>query len=250
MTYANPPLAEVVCGVHFQPLRALLSPHYGLLWETFREHGFEKLQEAAPLPPLPRQLEAGEVPVLPQPRIWYVTEQGERLVQIQRDRLLYNWRKTPEVSDYPGFDVVFGEFVAHLKRFQAFLRAFELGDLRPLEFELSYVNHLLPTDVWSEHDELGRVFTDHDWHGPMPLELHWRTTVALRHSPGVQMVTIRAGRRNDDNSPIFLCELSAKGIHDGADLFASVEEWFTGAHTDVKAEFERMLTDATKSSFG
>ena len=148
-SYANSPVSEVVFGVHFEPVVGLLSPHYGLLWETFREHGFEKLQELPPVPPSPRPMDAGQTPAPALSRIWFVREDDQQLVQVQRDRLIFNWRKTAANERYPGFAVVFATFVGHLRRFQTFLRAFELGDVEPLEFELSSELFFEPEDAWN-----------------------------------------------------------------------------------------------------
>lgn len=250
-TTSNPSLVELVCGVHFQPLGALLSPHYGLLWETFREHGYERLQEAPPLPPLPRELAQGESPVLPHPRIWYVTEDDQRLIQMQRDRLLFNWRKTQAASaPFPGFDAVYSEFAAHLRRLQTFLRAFGLGEVRPLEFEISAVNHIVSGDTWSSLDEVGRVFSDYTWSGPEPAEINWRTTLPLTRITGAIGTVVRSARRNPDNAPLFLFELTARGIHPGEDLFASVDHWFSAAHAELSETFDRMIADEVRASWG
>ena len=247
-SYANSPVSEVVFGVHFEPVVGLLSPHYGLLWETFREHGFEKLQELPPVPPSPRPMDAGQTPAPALSRIWFVREDDQQLVQVQRDRLIFNWRKTAANERYPGFAVVFATFVGHLRRFQTFLRAFELGDVEPLEFELSYVNHVLPSEVWSELSDVRNVFPDFGFGGSQEmLEVHWRTMLRLEGVPGIVNTTVRSARRNPDNQPLLLLELSAKGLSGEPELYQAVDHWFDAAHESLGTIFEQMTSDAIRA---
>lgn len=250
--YQNPPLAELVCGIHFQALRGFLAPHLGLLWETFREDGFEKLQEAPPLPPTPRQFDPSELPLVPPlPRVWYVSEDDERLIQVQRDRLLFNWRRTPD-SVYPGFDTVFEAFCKHLKTFHTFLRAFELGELKPVELELTYVNHLQPGPTWRELGDVGKVFVDFAWRSSAqsPVEINYRNAVPLADVRGLLVAAVRSARRAPDDAPILMFELSAKGAPDGDDdLLDGVERWFRGAHAAVNGAFERMTTQEVRAEW-
>lgn len=76
--FDNPPLVEVVCGVHFQYLSELLAPHYGVLWEKFKDEGFTDTREVPPLAPTSGTIAFSEVP--PRPRIWFTTPDGQRLI--------------------------------------------------------------------------------------------------------------------------------------------------------------------------
>jgi hypothetical protein len=47
----------------------------------------------------------------PLPRSWFRSADGHGLIQLQRDRFVYNWkRETPEDGPYPSYDVVVVEF--------------------------------------------------------------------------------------------------------------------------------------------
>lgn len=45
-----PPVIEVVCGIYFKSISNLLAPHFGLLWEKYRDE-YPICQEVAPLAP-------------------------------------------------------------------------------------------------------------------------------------------------------------------------------------------------------
>lgn len=34
--FENPPVVEVVCGIQFEYLSQLITPHFGLLWEMYK----------------------------------------------------------------------------------------------------------------------------------------------------------------------------------------------------------------------
>src|SRR5690606_11895340 len=115
------------------------------------------------------------------------------------------------------------------------------------EFEISRVNHIPSGEAWNELDEVGKVFSDYTWSGPAPAEINWRTVLPLSSATGAVVTTVRSARRSPDNTPVFLFELTAKGIHDGHDLFASIEHWFARAYDDVAATFERMVSPDVKA---
>jgi uncharacterized protein (TIGR04255 family) len=130
--YGNPPVDEVVCGVLFEPIIGFLLPHFGLLWEKFRQE-YPRCQEVAPLMPVvesPEQLPPQEIVVseIPLPRVWFLHDDG-RIIQVQRDRFLHNWRKLQPANEYPRYRKVFHMFQDHFSTFQNFLSENELGFL-------------------------------------------------------------------------------------------------------------------------
>ncbi len=74
--YENPPVIEVVCGILFKPIQALLAPHLAVLWEKYRSE-YPICSEVAPLAPViehfedsfEMKLEFSDLP--PLPRIWF-----------------------------------------------------------------------------------------------------------------------------------------------------------------------------------
>lgn len=47
--YGCPPLREVVCGITFKKLEALMVPHIGLLWDEYRAD-YPKCQDQPEIP--------------------------------------------------------------------------------------------------------------------------------------------------------------------------------------------------------
>lgn len=102
--YERPPVIEVVCSITFQPLDRFLAPHFGLYWEKVKQR-YSECAERGPLAPViegaagrkPLEVELLDVP--PIPRIWFVNQESNELIQVQRDRFLHNWRKKTKIAD-------------------------------------------------------------------------------------------------------------------------------------------------------
>ena len=152
--FNNPPVIEVVCGVHFKSINNLLAPHFGLLWEKFKTD-YPSCQEVAPLAPVIEQYEGErkigldfqEVP--PLPRIWFIHKNDNGILQVQRDRFLHNWRKVRPEDEYPRYPKVIEMFKSMLSKFEHFLHENEFDKLVPLQYEMTYINHIWEGEGWS-----------------------------------------------------------------------------------------------------
>ena len=124
--YETPPVIEVVCGILFKSIKALLAPHFGLLWEKYKSD-YSICREVIPLTPMienfderhPIDLQITDVP--PLPRIWFVHKNDNGIVQIQRDRFLHNWKKAKPEDEYPRYPKVIELFKDRFSKFQLFL---------------------------------------------------------------------------------------------------------------------------------
>jgi len=251
--FENPPVMEVVCGVLFTPIQALLAPHFGLLWETYQPD-YPQCQEAPPLLPVIENfdssvpmstpadsvLQFSEVP--PLPRIGFVHTMGTGIIQVQRDRFLHNWRRARLQEEYPRYHNVIRMFHDRLSRFELFLEKNQLGMVAPLQYELTYVNHIPQGAGWTTAKDFGDIFPDFAWRSdehrflPSLENLNWQTTFALPKQSARLYVTIRHVRRHSDNHPVLLFELTARGIGD----FTSHEamwDWFDLAHEWIVRSF-------------
>src|SRR2546423_711592 len=124
-SFEEPPVNEVICGIMFEPIAGMLAPHLGLLWDKFRAE-YPTCKEVDPLIPVVERFGGEEkaepdftVPFLP--RIWFVSKDENAIVQVQRDRLLHNWRKVRPTDAYPRYSVVKEKFTHRCKEFHAFL---------------------------------------------------------------------------------------------------------------------------------
>ena len=166
-SFSRPPLVETALGVQFEPLENLHIPRIGLLWQRFRDQ-LPIVEQQPPIAPIiervgaraPLQRPGFEILQRPPlPRCWFLDRAGTELLQIQQDRLIWNWRKTSDSAPYPRYeDGVRPRFVEYLDKFLDFLKDEEMGDFRPNQCEVTYVNHIVSGEGWSTHSEIDKVF--------------------------------------------------------------------------------------------
>jgi uncharacterized protein (TIGR04255 family) len=185
--YENPPVNEVVCGIHFTRLDELLNPYLGLLWEKYKPE-YSRCQEVAPLMPIIENFDQGEpqeVDMLPLPRTWFVHDNNRNIIQVQRDRFLHNWRKIHSSDNYPRYDNIIKDFRDRLSTFTEFLKENNLGTLTLLQYELTYINHILQGDGWETINDVEQIFPNFSWQKgknsflTSPETINWQTSFVL-----------------------------------------------------------------------
>lgn len=250
--FDKPPVIEVVCGIMFKPLQAILAPYLGLLWDKFKTD-YPRCQEVAPLAPIIEQfgegasvqIEFSETP--PLPRVWFVRGDETGIVQVQRDRFLHNWKKVQPGDEYPRYKTVIELFRERLDAFEAFLKEHSLGSLEPRQYELTYVNHIPKGEGFTGLREIGRILPDYDWRAglrflPEPESVNWRTAFALPDRTGRVHATIRSASRLTDSLPLLLLELTARGMPKDTtrdamwSWFETAHEWIVRGFADLTGE--------------
>ena len=151
-SFRDPPLEEVALAVQLQP-NAVDILDIAQFVSAF-ESRFPKREEQIGRPPMSEDFgpPSGEPPFkfeftsgVPQQRLWLLAADGTRLLQVQQDIFVYNWRRSPEgvpIGDpYPRYTRLRDEFVENYERLEEI--AGERGHaLRPNWCEVTYINHI------------------------------------------------------------------------------------------------------------
>jgi uncharacterized protein (TIGR04255 family) len=96
----------------------------------------------------------------PEVRCWYVSEDDQRLIQVQRERFIYNWRRGMSDAEYPRYEKhVRPAFERNWLRFNEFLAKEGLAQPYVRQCEVTYVNHIPKGDGWTNVGEWDQVFT-------------------------------------------------------------------------------------------
>jgi uncharacterized protein (TIGR04255 family) len=143
----NPPLAEVVCGVVFQPLAPLDILDLGRYQqERQQDFPFKTLQ-----PPLADgfTFSVGEVPT--HLRLWMESPKRDLMLQLQNDRFYLNWRAG--VGEYPGFDALVAKAQSEFEGFRKYCGGLGLV-LNPVRVEVSKINMIHRGRHWNNDEEL------------------------------------------------------------------------------------------------
>ncbi|MGA2228893.1 MAG: TIGR04255 family protein [Syntrophobacteraceae bacterium] len=234
--FENPPVIEVICGIQFKPLAKFLTPHIGLLWGKYRAE-YPETREVAPLDPtLGRyddrsqiSIEISDAP--PLPRVWFLQKKGNCIIQVQRDRFLHNWRKVDNQEQYPRYDKVKQSFFDGLRHFESFMAENSLGTIDPVQYEMTYLNHVEQGEGWSDLGEIGNIFPDFSFRKtddrflPAPNGLNWHTSFLLPQTTSRLHVRIRYAKLRDTGKPLLILELTVRGIGEDRSPEA-MDSWF------------------------
>jgi uncharacterized protein (TIGR04255 family) len=241
--YKNPPVAEVVTGVYFKKIPLQL-PHFGLLWEQYRRE-YPRFEEATPLVTAFEQTDTIDFPM---PRVWFVSADETGVIQVQHSYFLANWRKAKPTDAYPRYHKVMEQYRDRLQRFTDFLKTHELPEIEPVHYEMTYVNHILQGQGWNDISDIGRVFPDLSWRNETDRFLGGYETLScvsafsLPNRMGRLRASIRTARRREDDHPVLILELTAKGRPepgDEADVwdwYAVAREWIVRGFADLTSK--------------
>jgi uncharacterized protein (TIGR04255 family) len=254
-SYGNPPIAEVVCSVVFSK-KDLLSPHIGLLWQRFQPK-YPQFQDLPPLAPAieffnnqdltPMEMEFTSIP--PLPRTWFIGEDGSRVVQIQKDRLIHNWRRVSINSEYPRYVEIIQGFQECLNTFELFLLDQGLGTIQFRQYELTYLNQIPQGCGWSSIAEISKVFPDINWNSSSsrflsdPKSISWSSVFEIPNQVGRLHVSISPIVVNDEISLSF--ELTVRGIK-GYESRNQLENWFDIAHNWIVRSFSDLTSESVQ----
>lgn len=243
-SYKNPPVNEVICGLRFHTPDKLRIPHIGLLWNKFRTD-YPSIQHAPPIASAKGELPIDEVTGMPIPRVWFINKSDDQLVQFQFDRFYFNWRRRR--GTYPRYPHVIKQFENILNTVDSFSKEFQLGDLDPIEYELSYINHIPKGEGWDTIDDLPKIFSDFVWAQKEkrflsnPVNIAWKAEFPLMGKMGRLAVTLNQAIRTEDKIPLFILELTARGLDESADK-KDFRKWFDVAHEWIVRGFTDMTT--------
>ena len=253
--YVSPPITEVAFGIQFEPLEDVLAVHLALLWQEFRKD-YPRVQEHPPLDPAFERFDqkAGSkgpsvqlIGAMPVPRFWFLTEDEAQLIQVQQDRLVFNWRKREGTAEYPRYEHVRSEFREGLNTLEEFLRREDLGTLTPNQCELTYVNLIEPGAEWERHGQIGEViptvkarFSDQFLQEAESLNFNMTFRIPGKDGPiGRLHIQGGAGFLKEGLKPVIRLRLVARGAPEDPSLKSSFDfldlahEWIVRGFTSI-----------------
>ncbi len=248
VSFAKPPINEVVLGQVFLPRPDLLIPHYGAFWQLVKGD-YPKVSHAAMVVTPGTELVQDATGVL-LPRVQFRSSDETRLVQLQQDRFYVNWRQTEKQERYPRFPSIKAEHDKVWGLFQAFVGN-ELGTpLQPTRRELTYTNIIPHGMGWQTASEYGNVLRDL---AVLPNRyLQGLSKVALvqefelPENSGALAVRIATGQRKDTGAWLIRLELAASGPVREAQSF---EQWVDIAHETIVEGFKDVTTSLMHQTY-
>jgi|GEM_PF-6375962 uncharacterized protein (TIGR04255 family) len=247
--YENPPINELVVGVRFPPVLELIAPYWGGLWDRYKSE-FPHTEQHPPLPSLMKMGQQNTVAVAPS-RIWFVSEQGHKIIQIQPDVFFYNWRQL-EDGTYPGYEILINEFWQHFEVFRLYVEELGFSEAAPGYCELSYID-LIPLADEDNLNQLADILPDFTSRKDRPSWMMGRSAVKWETQfyidEGHMSVQLANAHRlvGDLEQGVLRAEMSMRGEVDGADV---ARDWFDRAHSMIVKTFEFLIDEQVQHKWG
>ena len=223
--YERPPVVEVALAIEFEQAVNFRTLDFGRLaaaWE-------DALPAADERPPLPRMdwpdedlvddlLDAlfdDEERVVP-PRLWLQNDMGDQVVQIQRDRLVVNWRREGSGS-YPRYKIVRERLQDAWRRLVHVCNDLHYDEPRPNLCEIQYINNIGVDEGWKSPQDTAKLMVP--WQGVSD-----QSFIPSNH----------------------LCQFSLHcHFPEDREGWLNVDGWTTSAPTDDSANAMRMVLNLT-----
>lgn len=243
--FENPPAVETLMGVHFSPIEKWQSPYFGLFWSRVKkDYPRVEIQPPVVTAPTPEMAAAQfqsrfELPM----RCWFFNQDETRLIQLQNNLFLHNWRKVERTGKYLHYDNLRPLFQKEWQGFRTFLEDEGLG-APGIEFcEVTYVNHIDRGSGWETFADLSDLFPN--WspktsenYLPSPELVAMNASYALKGVEGrLQISTQPAVRQQDAKETIQLtvtvrCKPSSSSNEDIYRGLDEARKWVVLGFTD------------------
>lgn len=223
--FAQPPVDETALSLQFAPIPGFNIPHFGLYWQRVRDqfphvetHGpiANITEQFGPTSPAGRQLGLAFMRE-PDLRCWYLDQSRTRLIQVQRDRFVHNWRKITGTEQYPRYPFLRASLETEWGRFCEFLKDEKLERPKINQCEVTYVNNIEYEKGWHGYGELDRVIASlatprsKNRFLPVPERVGMQVTYCFDGDAGRLHVVFSPVIRGRDGKEVLQMTLTARG---------------------------------------
>lgn len=242
LEFSDAPIIEVVCGAQFD----------GIVFDQqFVFEVYEKIKKDFPIiqqnPPINSVIEKIDAPNINKalagfhPRTFFINKDNNKLIQIQPDKVFFNWRKTNNEEQYPHFENVFQEFK---KTFNMLLKGANASD-KLNQFELTYYDHILLSKFdKDDYNPIG-ILNLISLEGQVK-SLDLKMSFPVIEAGGNITLVLRSATRNTDQEKLLILESTCRGFKSDS----SIEKWFDVAHNRLLSNFKNITTEEAKTVWG
>ena len=253
-TFRNPPIDEVVCSVYFASERPMRTVDIGVYWESIQSD-FPGVSDQAPIAIIKtvaaqQEIEI-DIPTLPPlRRVWFESADGTRLIQIQSGQFHYNWRRRQGNQQYPRYEKVVTEFLDAWERFSSWSKDHGPGNLKPSQYELSYINQLSGANGLTTpgrcHELLRYMAKIDNGTLPEPVGISNDLIFPVSEGNGQFHISTRQGIRIPESIPVITVRLTARGYSEKS----SLRDWFANARNLIVSSFRDLTTAKAHEIWG
>lgn len=234
MKLSKPPVNEVVIGVQLNA-SLIQSNHIHEYFQLIKNE-YPKIEDHSPLPNVIEHNTGNQdihVHSSVVSRRFFVNESEDKLLQLQADRIIYNWKKSDSGSEYPHFNAVFRDFQRHYEELD---RRHVIHDSIN-QREVTYVDVIdllsFEVDGFNPSNVFKYLKIDQALNGLNFAKSHFLPEL------GANLIVVITSGIRPNKSKILRVETTCRGFNKD---IGNVE-WFSEAHKAISREFELSLTD-------
>jgi uncharacterized protein (TIGR04255 family) len=239
VSFLKAPLVEVVMGIQFS--EDIITNEFIYSFYNDVKNIFPSIEEH---PPLPSKIENKDepscisAPIDFNARKFFISSNKQKLIQLQSNRILFNWRTTEGNDSYPHYVNVLKEFIEIINNIKKTILI--IDKINQLEF--TYVDHISPKEFNSNSYKTIDIFKTFN----ISEELKFiNCSYSSWHQDinGNLIINLTSALRNRDQAKIFNLESTCRGSF-GANQ--NIEEWMNSAHNILVNYFINNTTDNAK----
>ncbi len=247
--YKNPPLIEVAVSIQFKDVNGFKAAYIGDLWNAFGRKAFPHTEDH----PIIHTADGSSIfqsdPYKEMPRTWFLNEEKTELIQFQRNRLVFNWRKTDDNPDasYKRYEYISQKFMSYLQILEKFVKDYLKEPLVYTGMELTYINNI-PIASFGGIEKIGDCLKDIAWvmgkeYLPNPAKYKGAWNFELPDINGGMTANVQS-LQQVDGTPVLRLDLVAKGLYTSPFDKGNnnMLKWYDKAHEYIVHGFEDLTT--------
>jgi len=246
--FRNTPLNETILGLQFND--TIFGPvmSSNMLFEIISvlKSEYDRISEHPPLPSIIESRDKDRREMILKDfvsRKHFLHHQKHKLIQMQPDRLLFNWRKMDDHSVYPKYDTLFADFYHIIQLISEKSKVNLLEKVN--QYEFTYIDHVYIDSFGLENYDVSEVFSIFPY-GKAVKNFTINYAIPEDNIGGVLDVSIRTAKHKQNNRKLFVIENTCRGFSSGK----TISTWFDEAHTILQENFLRIITDKSKEIWG
>jgi len=240
VVFKNTPLNEVIFGIQFKEPILSVNNIYELI--SLLKDEYTQISEHSPLPSIIESPNKAKTQMFLKDfvsRKHIVHKEKHKLIQIQPDRLLFNWRKESEKAVYPKYDKMYREFKHVLNIISGKIREDVTSHVN--QYEFTYIDHVYLESFGIDEYEIDRILNIFSC-GKTVKDLNIEYSLPKEELGGVLNVLVRTAKNKKDNRKLFVIENTCRGFSG----HGSMDNWFDSAHEALLDNFLEMTSDQAK----
>ena len=172
-------------------------------------------------------------------RRFFINDNEDKLIQLQSDRLLFNWRKNSEKDEYPKFTSVLNEF---LSVYNKIISETQNGFEKLNQLEITFIDHIFLKDFELKSFQLNEIFNHFTFKDDIR-SVDCNFTFPQETINGNLTLGIRSAVSNKDQSQLIACDTTCRGSLVNNE---SMTDWYNRSHSILLDFFVDLFTEKSK----